>query len=436
MDQIKIIGGTKLQGQVRVGGAKNSALKLMAASLLTEEKLVLSNMPHLVDITTMATLLARMGVELSMEGASADLRGHAGRVLSLCARDLHSTQAPYDLVRQMRASILVLGPLLARFGKARVSLPGGCAIGTRPVDLHLNALKKMGATIDLVDGYIEASAPGLQGADIEFPFVSVGATENAMMAATLAKGETILKNAACEPEISDLGECLQKMGAKIEGLGTSTIRIQGVDRLQGADHHIVTDRIVAGSFAVAAAITNGELELLGAQTKHLSAFVDAMRLAGIEMQDTETGILVKRINGELRATDIDTAPYPGFPTDLQAQFMTLMCVANGASTITETIFENRFMHVAELKRMGANIEVTGNKAVVTGVKKLKGAPVMATDLRASVSLVLAGLVAQGETLVNRVYHLDRGYERLEDRLAACGAHIERLHNRHQKDSAA
>jgi UDP-N-acetylglucosamine 1-carboxyvinyltransferase len=425
MDKICIRGGKSLNGSIHIGGAKNAALPLMTASLLTEETLTLSNLPHLADITTLANLLVQLGVSLHMDGNGNG--GHAGRVLSLTARDIASTVAPYDLVRKMRASVLVLGPLVARAGKARVSLPGGCAIGTRPVDLHLKGLQQLGATIELTEGYIEALAPhGLSGAEVVFPLVSVGATENLLMAATLARGETVLSNAAREPEVIDLAHCLVAMGADIDGIGTDTLRIRGVPRLHGAKHAIIPDRIETGTFAMAAAITGGDVELVGARADLMTAALDALRGAGATIAPTDKGIRVQRSNGPLVGTDVMTEPFPGFPTDLQAQMMALLTTADGASMITETIFENRFMHVPELRRMGANINLHGASAMVRGVRKLTGAPVMATDLRASVSLVLAGLAAEGETIVNRVYHLDRGYERLEEKLAACGADIERV----------
>jgi UDP-N-acetylglucosamine 1-carboxyvinyltransferase len=426
MDRIRIRGGVPLHGTIAVSGAKNAALPLMAASLLTDETLQLTNLPHLADITTLANLLAQLGVSLGMDGHAPN-GGHAGRVVSLRAEKITSTTASYDLVRKMRASILVLGPLLAREGKARVSLPGGCAIGTRPVDLHLKGLQQLGAAIELKEGYIEAEAPqGLIGAEIVFPFVSVGATENLLMAATLAKGETILTNAAREPEVTDLAHCLQAMGAKIEGIGTDTLHVTGVSRLHGAKHTIVPDRIETGTYAMAAAITGGDIELKGARAETLNAALDTLRGAGVSVTNTDDGVRVQRTNAPLNGVDVMTEPYPGFPTDLQAQMMALMATAQGASMITETIFENRFMHVPELRRMGANINLHGGSAMVRGVSKLTGAPVMATDLRASVSLVLAGLAAEGETIINRVYHLDRGYERLEEKLAACGAKVERI----------
>lgn len=425
MDKIRIRGGRPLKGQIRISGAKNAALPLMAACLLTEETLTLSNLPHLADITTLANLLVQHGVDLHMNGATDG--GHTGRVLEMTARNITSTRAPYDLVRKMRASVLVLGPLLARFGEAQVSLPGGCAIGTRPVDLHLTALELLGAEIEIREGYIYAKAPnGLHGAEITFSKVSVGATENLLMAACLAKGTTRLMNSAREPEITDLAECLVKMGAKIEGIGSDTLVVEGGERLSGADHSVVPDRIEAGTYAIAAAITNGELELLGARVEHLGAVIEVLTKAGVEITETEAGLKVRRLNGNLTGVDVMTEPFPGFPTDLQAQTMALMSTAEGAAMITESIFENRFMHVPELARMGANVNVHGASAMVRGQERLTGAEVMATDLRASVSLVLAGLAAEGETMLNRVYHLDRGYERVEEKLAACGADIERI----------
>ncbi len=426
MDKIRIRGGRPIEGEIPISGAKNAALKVMAASLLTADTLRLSNLPHLADITTLANVLAQHGVEIHMNGAVGD-GGHAGRVLELTAREITNTRAPYDLVRKMRASVLVLGPLVARAGHAEVSLPGGCAIGTRPVDLHLQGLSALGAEVELRDGYIHAHAPkGLHGAEVVFPLVSVGATENVLMAATLAKGETRIVNAAREPEVGDLAECLVKMGARIEGIGTDTLTIQGVERLGGAEHAITPDRIEAGTYAVAAAITGGEVDLIGARADHLRTTIEVLGRAGVAVVETERGLHVARANGRVKGVDIMTEPFPGFPTDLQAQFMALMSVAEGASMITETIFENRFMHVPEMCRMGANINVHGASAMVRGQTKLAGAEVMATDLRASVSLVLAALAAEGESIVNRVYHLDRGYEGLEAKLAACGAEIERI----------
>ncbi|TXH38103.1 MAG: UDP-N-acetylglucosamine 1-carboxyvinyltransferase [Rhodospirillaceae bacterium] len=421
MDRIRIRGGRPLKGEIKISGAKNAALPLMTTCLLTDEQVRLDNVPDLADINTMTHLLVQHGVEVMTRLAGKD------RSILLNGQHITDTTAPYDLVRKMRASVLVLGPLVARHGEAKVSLPGGCAIGTRPVDLHIKGLQQMGAEIELAEGYIRASAPkGLQGAEINFAKVSVGATENLLMAATLAKGETQLINAAREPEITDLANCLISMGAKIDGIGTNHLKIQGVERLHGTTHRVVADRIEAGTYAMAAAITGGELELLGIGHDLIGSALASLTQAGVACTETERGLKVERANGALLGVDVMTEPYPGFPTDLQAQMMALMTTAEGASMITETIFENRFMHVPELTRMGANINVHGASAMVRGVKRLTGAPVMATDLRASVSLVLAGLVAEGDTILNRVYHLDRGYEKLTQKLAACGAEIERL----------
>ncbi len=426
MDKIRIRGGRPLQGIIPVGGAKNAALPLMAASLLTDQTLTLVNIPHLADITTLANLLGTLGVEIALDGHAPN-GGHAGRALALTARKLTSTTAEYELVRKMRASVLVLGPVLAREGRARVSLPGGCAIGARPVDLHLKGLEQLGATIDLAEGYVDARAPnGLNGARIVFPFVSVGATENLMMAATLARGQTMLVNAAREPEVGDLARCLVAMGASISGIDSDTLTIDGGKPLHGARHTILPDRIEMGTYAMAAAATGGDVELVGGRIELIQAAADILRGAGVSFTQTERGVRVSRANSALTGVDVMTEPYPGFPTDLQAQMMALLVQAEGASMITETIFENRFMHVPELRRMGANINLHGGSAMVRGVAQLTGAPVMATDLRASVSLVIAGLAAKGETTVARVYHLDRGYERLEEKLSACGADIERL----------
>jgi UDP-N-acetylglucosamine 1-carboxyvinyltransferase len=425
MDRIRIRGGKRLRGEIRVSGAKNAALPLMAAALLTDQPLRLANMPDLMDIATMASLLTQLGVAISVSEPRAG--SPATRAMRLQAGRIVDTTAPYDLVRKMRASVLVLGPLVARCGEAKVSLPGGCAIGTRPVDLHLKGLAQLGAEIELQDGYVHAKAPkGLTGGRIVFPNVSVGATENLMMAAALARGETEIVNAAREPEVVDLAHCLAAMGTDIRGIGTDTLHIRGVDRLQGADHTVIPDRIEAGSYAMAAAITDGEVELLGARLDQLEAVAQTLAQAQVSVTATEAGLRVGRVDGELVGVDVMTEPFPGFPTDLQAQFMALMTSAAGAAMITETIFENRFMHVPELCRMGASINVHGASAMVRGVRRLTGAPVMATDLRASVSLVLAGLAAEGDTILNRVYHLDRGYERLVEKLAGCGAEIERL----------
>ena len=423
MDKICIKGGVPLEGVIPIGGAKNAALPLMTASLLTSETLTLKNVPVLADIATMANLLVQHGVEVIRGEKGAD----SGHVVELSAGHITSSTAPYDLVRKMRASVLVLGPLVARCGRARVSLPGGCAIGTRPVDLHIKGLQRLGAEVELRGGYIDARAPkGLRGAEIAFPAVSVGATENLLMAASLAEGETLLINAAREPEIANLAECLVAMGAHIDGIGTDRLRILGVPRLHGATHSIIPDRIETGTYIIAAAATNGEVTLTGTRLDLVAAVARILEGAGVEIAATADGLTVRRYAERLEGVDVMTEPYPGFPTDLQAQIMALMTIANGASMITETIFENRFMHVPELARMGANINVHGASALVRGVPRLMGAPVMATDLRASVSLVVAGLAAAGETLINRVYHLDRGYERLEEKLAGCNARIERL----------
>jgi len=422
MDKIRIIGGHPLKGRILVSGAKNAALPLMAAALLIDEPLWLENIPGLGDIGTMASLLTELGAAIEFDGGS----GTAHR-MKLQAATIKDTTASYDLVRKMRASVLVLGPLLAREGKAKVSLPGGCAIGTRPIDLHLKGLAQMGAVIELVDGYVAASAPkGLSGARIVFPNVSVGATENLLMAASIAHGETVLVNAAREPEIADLAHCLVAMGADIGGIGTDTLTIQGAERLHGATHTVIADRIETGTFAMAAAVTDGDVELVGGRVDDIGAVAQTLTRAGVEITPTEAGFRARRANGELLGVDVMTEPFPGFPTDLQAQFMALMTSASGAAMVTETIFENRFMHVPELCRMGANINVHGASAMIRGVKRLTGAPVMATDLRASVSLVIAGLAAEGQTVLNRVYHLDRGYEHIEKKLSALGADIKRL----------
>jgi len=422
MDRLRIRGGARLQGAIPIGGAKNAALPLMAASLLADRPLALANVPVLADIGTMAALLRGLGVEVQSRPATCN----GGSDLVLDASGLTGTTAPYDQVSKMRASVLVMGPLVARHGRAEVSLPGGCAIGTRPIDLHLKGLEQMGAAIELANGYVVASAPhGLKGAQIRFPLVSVGATENLLMAAALAKGDTVLSNAAREPEIGDLARCLNAMGARIEGIGSDTLRIQGVERLHGAHHRVLPDRIEAGTYAMAVAATGGDVTLVGCTAEHLATPFAKLAEAGIAVDPTPQGVRVARNGARPRGVDITTAPFPGFPTDLQAQMMGLLVTADGASVITETIFENRFMHVPELARMGAQIVVHGATATVRGVERLRGAPVMATDLRASVSLVLAGLAAEGETLVNRVYHLDRGYERLVEKLVACGADIAR-----------
>ena len=422
MDQILVRGNGALHGQIPIAGAKNACLTLMPATLLTDQPLTLTNAPRLSDIRTMTHLLQSLGAEVTSL--------QRGQVLAMSSHALNGARADYDIVRKMRASILVLGPLLARDGLAVVSLPGGCAIGARPVDLHLRAFEAMGAELDLRDGYVHARAPGgrLKGAVIDFPFVSVGATENALLAATLARGTTVLENAAREPEIVDLARCLRAMGARIEGEGTSRIEIEGVAALGAATHQVVTDRIELGTYMLAPAICGGEVECLGGRLELVGAFAERLQAAGVSVTETPRGLTV-RGNGRVRAVDVRTEPFPGFPTDLQAQMMALMCTAEGVSTLEETIFENRFMHAPELMRMGARIDVAGGTARVTGVERLRGAPVMATDLRASVSLILAGLAAEGETLVSRVYHLDRGYERVEEKLSAVGAQIERISER-------
>jgi UDP-N-acetylglucosamine 1-carboxyvinyltransferase len=429
MDKIRITGRQgPLKGAIAIGGAKNAALPLMAAALLTDAPLTLRNLPQLADIATMAHLLRALGVETA-PGAGAN-GGADKRTMVLAARHIADSTAPYDLVRKMRASVVVLGPLLARTGIARVSLPGGCAIGTRPVDIHLQALAALGAEIELTGGYIEAKAPkGLTGARVVFPKVTVGGTENLLMAAALARGTTVLANAAREPEVTDLARCLIAMGARIDGLGTDTLTIEGVERLGPAAHSILPDRIESGTYAIAAAVTGGEILLEGARLDLMESVVTALRAAGTGVEaavDVAGGGVRITGNGRARGVDVMTDPYPGFPTDMQAQFMALMATASGASMITETIFENRFMHVPELCRMGADINVHGASAIVRGVERLSGAEVMATDLRASVSLVLAALAAEGETVVNRVYHIDRGYERIEEKLARLGAAIERV----------
>ncbi|WP_066725301.1 UDP-N-acetylglucosamine 1-carboxyvinyltransferase [Sphingomonas pituitosa] len=424
MDRILIRGGNRLAGKIAISGAKNAALTLMPCALLTDEPLTLRNLPRLADVDSFGHLLNELGASTSVEGTRPN---EFGRVLSVRASRLTSTVAPYDIVRKMRASILVLGPLLAREGEATVSLPGGCAIGNRPIDLHLKALEALGAEIELSAGYVKAIAPGgrISGGRFRFPVVSVGATENALMAAATARGTSVLENAAREPEIVDLCNLLVAMGAVIRGIGTETLEIDGRDRLHGATYAVMPDRIEAGSYACAAAITGGDVELVGASAEDMRATLDALVEAGITVEETVNGVRIAAENG-IQPLTLNTAPFPGFATDMQAQFMAMLCKADGASTLTETIFENRYMHVPELARMGADIEVHGRTAIVRGVPKLTGAPVMATDLRASMSLILAGLAAEGETQVNRVYHLDRGYERLEEKLQAVGADIERV----------
>jgi len=420
MDQIIVTGSGPVSGQIPIAGAKNACLALMPATLLSEEPLTLTNAPRLSDIRTMTQLLESLGAEIS---ALSD-----GQVIAMSCHGEINTRADYDIVRKMRASNLVLGPLLAREGHAVVSLPGGCAIGARPMDIHTDGLEKMGATIELREGYLHAKASGgrLKGAVIDFPFASVGATENIMMAATLAKGTTVINNAAREPEIVDLADCLRKMGAQIDGDGSSTITIEGVDRLGGATHQVVTDRIELGTYMLAPAICGGEVECLGGKLSLVESFVAKLNEAGIDVEETASGLKVARKTGPIKAVNVTTEPFPGFPTDLQAQMMALLCTAEGTSVLEEKIFENRFMHAPELERMGADIEVHGGTATVKGVKRLKGAPVLATDLRASVSLILAGMAAEGETVVNRVYHLDRGYEHVVRKLSGIGAKVERV----------
>jgi UDP-N-acetylglucosamine 1-carboxyvinyltransferase len=424
MDRILIRGGRRLSGQIPISGAKNAALTLMPCALLTDEPLTLRNLPRLADVDSFGHLLNQLGVSTTVEGTHP---GDFGRVMTMRASRVTSTTAPYDMVRKMRASILVLGPLVGRMGEATVSLPGGCAIGNRPIDLHLKALEALGAEIHMSSGYVKATAPGgrLPGGTVAFPFVSVGATENALMAAALANGTSVIENAAREPEIVDLCNLLLAMGASIDGVGTETLTIHGQSRLHGATYRVMPDRIEAGSYACAAAITGGAVELVGAEAHDMRATIAALRDAGITVEERPQSLYVEAANG-IKPLELSTAPFPGFATDMQAQFMAMLCRAQGASVLTETIFENRYMHVPELARMGADIAVRGRSAFVRGVDGLVGAPVMATDLRASMSLILAGLAAEGETQVNRVYHLDRGYERLEEKLQAVGADIERV----------
>ena len=428
MDRIKIVGGQNLNGEIPISGAKNAALPLLITALLTPETLTLKNVPNLADVNMLMRILRNHGLDLTIDGKRAGRRTCLGETFHLTARDIVDTTAPYEMVSRMRASFWVLGPLLARCGQARVSMPGGCAIGTRPVDLHLQGLKALGAIIDIDGGDIVASAPGggLVGDRISFPKVSVGATINVLLAAALAKGETIIENAAQEPEVGDIANCLVKMGAKIDGIGSSTLQIQGRAQLEGAVHTVLPDRIETGTYAMAVAATGGNVVLEGTRRSLLDAAFDALIEAGVEVSETETGVRVARGDTILQPVTVETQPYPGFPTDLQAQFMGLMTKANGTSVIRETIFENRFMHVQELVRLGADIQLHGDTATIKGVETLYGAQVMATDLRASVSLVIAGLVAEGETIINRVYHLDRGFERLEEKLSRCGAVIERI----------
>ena len=427
MDRIRIIGGKPLKGSIPISGAKNAALPLLIASLLTEDRLTLKNVPNLADVNLLARILRNHGVDLAVDGKRPGPASYLGETFHLTARDIVDTTAPYEMVSRMRASFWVLGPLIARMRQAMVSLPGGCAIGTRPVDLHLMGLKALGAEIDIEGGYVLARAPkGLRGAHIVFPKVSVGATHNVLLAASLAKGETIIENAAREPEVGDVAACLSKMGAKVEGIGTSVLRIQGRDRLEGTVHTVLPDRIETGTFAMAVAATGGDVTLEGARLADLRAALEALSETGTFVEETKTGIRVARNGGGIDPVSVETQPFPGFPTDLQAQLMALLTLAAGTSVIRETIFENRFMHVQELARLGADIHLQGDTATIRGVKALKGAPVMATDLRASVSLVIAGLAGEGETVINRVYHLDRGFEQLEQKLRRCGADIERL----------
>ena len=424
MDRILIRGGNRLSGRLPISGAKNAALTLMPCALLTDEPLTLRNLPRLADVDGFGHLLNQLGASTAIQGSRPE---DFGRVMTIRAGNLTSTEAPYDIVRKMRASILVLGPLLGRGGEATVSLPGGCAIGNRPIDLHLKALEAIGAELEMAAGYVKATAPGgrLAGGNYRFPIVSVGATENVVMAAATARGTSVIENAAREPEIVDLCHCLVAMGASIDGIGTETLTIEGRDRLHGATYAVMPDRIEAGSYACAAAITGGSLELVNVTASDMRATLDALVEAGVTVEERARSVLIEA-TGPIGPLTLSTAPYPGFATDMQAQFMAMLCRAEGASVLTETIFENRYMHVPELARMGADIQVHGRTAVVKGVDRMTGAPVMATDLRASMSLILAGLAAEGETQVSRVYHLDRGYERLEEKLSAVGADIERV----------
>ena len=427
MDRIRIVGGNRLNGRIPISGAKNATLPLMIASLLTDERLTLENVPDLADVGLLKRILANHGVDYMVAGKRSRGATSPGEILTLQAERIVDTTAPYELVSRMRASFWVIGPLLARMHEARVSLPGGCAIGTRPVDFFLTGLQSLGAEIEVDAGYVIAKAPGgLVGGRVRFPHASVGATHTVLMAATLARGETVIENAAREPEVQDLAACLIKMGARIEGAGSNTIHVQGVPHLQGATHPVLPDRIETGTYAMAVAATGGDVTLEGGKAPLLQAALDALSGSGAEVSETATGIRIRHNGGGIASVDVRTDPFPGFPTDLQAQFMALMTRSEGTSRIRETIFENRFMHVQELARLGADIKLDGQTATVRGVDRLKGAQVMATDLRASVSLVIAGLMAEGETVVNRVYHLDRGFERLEEKLSACGAEIERL----------
>jgi UDP-N-acetylglucosamine 1-carboxyvinyltransferase len=427
MDRIRIVGGRRLEGTIPISGAKNATLPLMIASLLTEETLTLDNVPRLADVVLLQRILNNHGVDVMVGGKRAGETADHGQTLHISAAHIVDTTAPYELVSRMRASFWVIGPLLARMGEARVSLPGGCAIGTRPVDLHLMALARLGAVIDIDGGYVVASAPrGLHGADIVFPKVTVGGTHTALMAAALARGTTVIENAAREPEISDVADCLNKMGARVSGAGSARIVVEGVNTLHGARHAVLPDRIETGTYAMAVAMAGGDVLLQNARPELLQAALDVLTQTGVAITATNRGIHVSRNGMDLRPVNVTTAPFPAFPTDLQAQLMALMTRARGTSHIVETIFENRFMHVQELVRLGARIALAGERATIEGVERLKGAPVMATDLRASVSLVIAALAAEGETIVNRVYHLDRGFERLEEKLGRCGADIERL----------
>ena len=427
MDRIRIRGGNTLNGTINISGAKNAALPLMITALLTPETLTLKNVPRLVDALRLQRILQNHGVDITVAGKQPGQSATAGETLKISAKTIVDTTAPYDLVSKMRASFWVLGPLLARCGQAKVSLPGGCAIGTRPVDLHIMAMEKLGAELEISAGYVHATAKGgLRGAHIKFPMVTVGATHAALMAAVLAKGDTIIENAACEPEIGDVAECLVKMGAKVEGIHTSTLKITGVTSLHGAEHEVIADRIETGTYAMAAAMAGGDVLLKGARADNLESMINVLNRAGVMVQRSNEGLRIQRNGHGLEPVNVETDPYPGFPTDLQAQFMGLMTKARGTSMIRETIFENRFMHVQELVRLGADIHLHGDTAEVRGVRKLTGADVMATDLRASVSLVIAGLVAEGDTMIHRVYHLDRGFEALEEKLQACGADVERI----------
>jgi UDP-N-acetylglucosamine 1-carboxyvinyltransferase len=427
MDRIRIVGGNPLNGVIPISGAKNAALPLMIASLLTDRTVTLENLPRLADVSLLVRILSNHGVDYSIDGRRQGEEQDAGQTVHMTAREIVDTVAPYELVSRMRASFWVVAPLLARCGEARVSLPGGCAIGTRPVDLLLMALERLGAAIEIDNGYVVAKAPkGLRGAEITFPKVTVGGTHVALMAAALAHGTTVLHNAAREPEVLDLADLLGKMGAKIRGAGQSTVEIDGVARLNGAKHRVLPDRIEAGTYAMAAAMAGGDVFLQGAKADHLKAALDILEQSGATINVSDEGLRIRRNGGPILPVDVSTAPFPGFPTDLQAQFMALMTRANGVSRITETIFENRFMHVQELARFGARIKLEGDSAIVEGTPVLKGAPVMATDLRASVSLVIAALAAQGESMVQRVYHLDRGFEALERKLSRCGADVTRI----------